>query len=168
MAAMVDGWEVLHQRCAGIDVGKTDCKVNIQVPGKGKRIRSEIRTFSTMTDDLLALRDWLPAEQITVVGMEATSSYWKPVFYVLEDVVECWLLNAQHIKNVPGRKTDVGDAQWICRLVRHGLVRPSFVPPPDIRQLRDLTRYRTQLGHELGRYIQRLEKFLEDTGMCAV
>jgi transposase len=165
MATVSEGWEVLHERCAGIDIGKADCKVNIQVPGKGGRIRSEVRTFSTMTDDLLELRAWLLAEGITVVGMEATSSYWKPVFYVLEDALECWLLNAQHIKNVPGRKTDVNDAQWICRLVRHGLVRPSFVPPPQVRQLRDTTRYRTQLNQELTRHIQRLEKFLEDAGI---
>ncbi|MEN3360354.1 MAG: transposase [Mycobacteriales bacterium] len=93
------------------------------------RRRVRVRTFSAMTRDLLAMRDWLLAEQVTVVGMEATGAYWKPVFYLLEHEVECWLLNARHMKAVPGRKTDVKDAEWIAQLVEHGLVRPSFVPP---------------------------------------
>jgi transposase len=90
----------------------------------------------------LQLRDWLASFAVTLVGMEATGVYWKPVYYMLEDDFELWLLNARHLKNVPGRKTDVKDAEWICRLVEHGLVRPSFVPPKEIRELRNLTRYR--------------------------
>jgi transposase len=90
----------------------------------------------------LALRDWLVAHGVTRVGMEATGVYWKPIFWVLEEAVECWLLNARHMRNVPGRKTDMADAEWICRLMEHGLVRASFVPPPEIRELRDLTRFR--------------------------
>ncbi|WP_413804555.1 IS110 family transposase [Streptomyces sp. OE57] len=157
--------DVVHERCAGIDIGKADVKVCVHVPGPGKRRRKEVRTFSTMTRDLLAMRDWLLAEGITVVGMEATGSYWKPVFYLLENDIECWLLNARHMKNVPGRKTDVADSEWICKMVEHGLVSPSFVPPPEIRQLRDLTRYRTEVIRERTREAQRLEKLLEDAGI---
>ncbi|MEU1520549.1 IS110 family transposase [Streptomyces sp. NPDC005811] len=157
--------DVVHERCAGIDIGKADVKVCVRVQGPGKRRRKEIRTFSTMTRDLLAMRDWLLAEQVTVVGMEATGSYWKPVFYLLENDIECWLLNARHMKNVPGRKTDVADSEWICKMVEHGLVRHSFVPPPAIRQLRDLTRYRTEVIRERTREAQRLEKLLEDSGI---
>ncbi len=91
---------------------------------------------------------------MTLVGMESTGVYWKPVYYVLEDAFECWLLNAQHLRNVPGRKTDVADATWICQLLEHGLVRPSFVPPKEIRDLRDLTRYRKVLINERGREAQ--------------
>ncbi|AEW93739.1 MULTISPECIES: IS110 family RNA-guided transposase [Streptomycetaceae] len=156
--------DVVHERCAGIDIGKADVKVCVRVPGPGKRRRKEVRTFSTMTRDLLAMRDWLIAEGITVVGMEATGSYWKPVFYLLENDIGTWLLNARHMKNVPGR-TDVADSEWICKMVEHGLVRPSFVPPPEIRQLRDLTRYRTEVIRERTREAQRLEKLLEDAGI---
>jgi transposase len=95
-----------------------------------------------MTHELLALRDWLSALGVTLVGMESTGVYWKPPFYVLEDAFECWVLNARHLRNVPGRKTDVKDAEWICQLVEHGLVLPSFIPAKPIRELRDLTRYR--------------------------
>ncbi|MCX4762434.1 IS110 family transposase [Streptomyces sp. NBC_01275] len=157
--------DVVHERCAGIDIGKADVKVCVRVPGPGKRRRKEIRTFLTMTSDLLAMRDWLLSEGVTVVGMEATGAYWKPVFYLLENDIECWLLNARHMKNVPGRKTDVADSEWICKMVEHGLVRPSFVPPPAIRQLRDLTRYRTEVIRERTREAQRLEKLLEDSGI---
>lgn len=156
--------DVTVQRCAGIDIGKADVKVCIRVPA-GSRRRSEVRTFSTMTGDLLALRDWLLAEQVTLVGMEATGSYWKPIFYLLERDIECWLLNARHMKAVPGRKTDVKDSEWIARLIEHGLVRPSFVPPRPIRELRDLTRYRTEVVRERTRQTQRLEKLLEDAGI---
>jgi transposase len=157
--------DVVYERCAGIDISKADVKVCIRVPGSGRRRRKEVRTFSTMTNDLLAMRDWLLSERVSVVGMEATGAYWKPVFYLLEHDVECWLLNARHMKAVPGRKTDVKDAEWIAELVEHGLVRPSFVPPEPIRQLRDLTRYRTEIVRERTREVQRLEKFLEDAGI---
>jgi transposase len=157
--------DVIHERCAGVDISKADVKVCVRVPGPGRRRRKEVRTFTTMTNDLLAMRDWLLAERVTVVGMEATGAYWKPVFYLLEHDMECWLLNARHMKAVPGRKTDVKDAEWIAELVEHGLVRPSFVPPEPIRQLRDLTRYRTEIVRERTREVQRLEKFLEDAGI---
>jgi len=157
--------EVIHERCAGIDISKIDVKVCIRVPGRGRQRRKEVRTFSTMTNDLLAMRDWLIAERITVAGMEATGCYWKPVFYLLEEHMDTWLLNARHMRNVPGRKTDVKDSEWIARLVEHGLVRPSFVPPEPIRHLRDLTRYRTELVREHTREAQRLEKLLEDAGI---
>src|SRR4029079_12180721 len=109
--------------------------------------------------------DWLTGHQVTVVGMEATGDYWKPVYYPLEDTFEVQLLNARHMRNVPGRKTDVADSAWIAQLIEHGLVRPSFVPPPPIRRLRDLTRYRTAVVQERTREIQRLEKVLEDAGI---
>ena len=157
--------DVVHERCAGIDISKADVKVCIRVPGAGRRRRVQVRTFSSMTRDLLAMRDWLLAEQVTVVGMEATGAYWKPVFYLREHDVECWLLNARHMKAVPGRKTDVKDAEWIAQLVEHGLVRPSFVPPEPVRQLRDLTRYRSEVVRERTREAQRLEKLLEDAGI---
>ncbi|MEU5324078.1 IS110 family transposase [Streptomyces sp. NPDC021056] len=159
--------DVIEERCGGADLGKTDVKVCIRVPGTGKRARYEVRTFSTMNDGLLELRDWLVDNRIARIGMEATASYWKPLFYLLEatEGIEPWLLNARHIKTVPGRKTDVKDCQWICKLVEHGLVRPSFVPPRDIRQLRDLTRYRTETVRDRARDVNRLAMFLEDTGI---
>jgi transposase len=159
--------DVLEERCGGADLSKTDVKVCIRVPGTGKRARYEVRTFSTMSDGLLELRDWLVENRITRIGMEATASFWKPLFYLLEatEGIEPWLLNAQHIKTVPGRKTDVKDCQWICRLVEYGLVRPSFVPPRDIRQLRDLTRYRTETVRDRARDVNRLAMFLEDAGI---
>ena len=132
----------LIERVAGLDVHKATVKACVRVPdGQGGR-RSEIRTFTTTTAGLLLLADWLASFQVSVVGMESTGVFWKPVYYLLEDAMTCWLLNAQHLKNVPGRKTVVADSVWICQLVEHGLVRPSFVPPRPIRQLRDLTRYR--------------------------
>jgi len=157
--------DVVHERCAGIDVSKADVKVCVRVPGSGARRRSEVRTYTSMTNDLLAMRDWLVAQGVTVVGMEATGAYWKPVFYLLEADMEVQLLNARHMRNVPGRKTDVADSEWIAKLVEHGLVRPSFVPPEPIRQLRDLTRYRTEVVRERVREAQRLEKLLEDAGI---
>ena len=146
---------------------QADVKVCVRVPGTGKRARYEVRTFSTMSDGLLELRDWLLQNGISRIGMEATASYWKPLFYLLEatEAIEPWLLNAQLIKTVPGRKTDVKDCEWICRLVEYGLVRPSFVPPRDIRQLRDLTRYRTETTRDRTRDVNRLSMFLEDTGI---
>lgn len=157
--------DVLVERCAGLDIGKVDLKACVRTPGNRGRRVSEVRTFPTTTRGLLALRDWLTATEVGVVGMESTGDYWKPVYYLLEDGFDCQLLNAHHIRNVPGRKTDVTDAGWIAQLVEHGLVRPSFVPPPPIRRLRDLTRYRTCLIRERVREAQRLEKLLEDAGI---
>jgi Transposase and inactivated derivatives len=157
--------DTVIERCAGIDIGKKTVAVTIRTPGNGKRRRTETRTFATMTRDVLALRDWLINERVQVAGMEATGDYWKPIYYLLEDALECWLLNAHHLKAVPGRKTDVKDSEWIAQLVEHGLVRPSFVPPPPIRELRDLTRYRKTVIEERTREVQRLEKVLEDAGI---
>jgi transposase len=158
--------EQLIERCAGLDVHKQSVTACVRVSGtrRGQR-RSHTRSFATTTKGLLALRDWLASHEVTVVGMESTGAYWKPVDYLLEDDVECWLLNARHLRNVPGRKTDIADAAWICQLVEHGLVRPSFVPPQPIRELRDLTRYRKTIIHERTREVQRLEKVLEDAGI---
>jgi transposase len=132
----------LIECCAGLDVHKASLTGCVRIAGAGGERLQETRTFATTTAGLVALADWLRSFGVTVVGMESTGVYWKPVFWMLEDEFECWLLNAQHLCNVPGRKTDVQDAEWICRLVEHGLVRPSFVPPKPIRELRDLTRYR--------------------------
>jgi transposase len=157
--------EVLVERCAGLDVGKADLKACVRVPGPRGGRRQQVKTFATTTGALLRLRDWLAGQQVTVVGMEATGDYWKPVYYVLEEIVEVQLLNAAHMHNVPGRKTDVTDSAWIAQLVEHGLVRASFVPPKPIRRLRDLTRYRAALTAERTREKQRLEKLLEDAGI---
>jgi transposase len=153
------------ERCAGLDVHKDSITACVRVPGGHGQRQQETRTFGTTTRSLLALRDWLAAGGVTVVAMESTGVYWKPVYYVLEDDFEPWLLNAHHLKAVPGRKTDIKDAEWICQLVEHGLVRASFVPPRDIRQLRDLTRYRKALIQERTREVQRLDKILQDAGV---
>ncbi len=154
--------DVLVERCAGLDVHKDTVVACVRTPGEGGKRQSQVRTFGTMTVDLLALRDWLVAMAVTRVGMESTGVYWKAPFYVLEDAAECWVLNARHMRNLPGRKSDVADAEWICQLVEHGLVRPSFVPPKPIRELRDLTRYRRDQIDERGREAQRLDKVLQD------
>ena len=140
-------------------------RVCVRVPGaKGKRVE-EFATFGTTTPDLLALADWLAAHGVTQVAMEGTGVYWKCVYYVLEEQFELWLVNAQHVKNVPGRKTDTSDAAWLCRLLEHGLLRKSFVPPREIRELRDLTRYRKALIRERASEVNRLHKVLEDAGV---
>ncbi len=160
--------EVLHARCAGLDISKKDAKVCVRVAGAGRRKTVEtVTTWSSMTSRVLALREHLAAEQVTCVVMEATGDYWKPFYYLLEDLpgVEVVLVNARHVKNLPGRKTDVADATWLAQLGAHGLVRGSFVPPEPIRQLRDLTRTRTSITRERSREIQRLEKLLEDAGI---
>ncbi len=162
---MVIRVECLVERCAGVDIGKADLKVCVRVPGSRGGRRSQTKTFATTTSALLQLRQWLVDQRVTVVAMEATGDYWKPVYYLLEDQFEVQLLNAAHMRNVPGRKTDVSDAGWIAQLVEHGLVRPSFVPPPPIRRLRDLTRYRSALIGERTREKQRVEKVLEDAGI---
>src|SRR5215218_2154990 len=157
--------ERILERCCALDVHKNQVTACVHVPDQeGKR--SELRAqFQTMTAELLALRDWLQGLGVTLVGMEATGVYWKPVYYVLEDDFELWLLNARHLKNVPGRKTDVKDAEWICQLLEHGLVRPSFVPPKEIRELRNLTRYRKRQIEERAEEVQRLEKVLQEAGI---
>ncbi len=130
-----------------------------------KRKTPITRSFSTMTSDLRALRDWLVAEQATHAAMESTGVYWKPVYNVLEDTLNIVLGNAREIKNLPGRKTDVEDAQWIANLLRHGLIRPSFIAPRDIRDLRDLTRYRRKLVQCVSSERCRVQKILEDANI---
>jgi transposase len=157
--------ERILERCAALDVHKQQVTACAHMPDREGR-RSELRAeFSTVTSELLALRDWLQGLGVTHVAMEATGVYWKPVYYLLEDDFELWLVNAQHVKNVPGRKTDVQDAQWLYRLLEHGLVRASFVPPKPIRELRDLTRYRKSLTWERQREANRLQKVLEDANI---
>lgn len=157
--------ERVIERCCGLDVHKSSVTACVQVPAEVGERQQQIREFATTTRGLLHLRDWLASFEVELVGMEATGVYWKPVYYMLEDDFECWLLNARHLKNVPGRKTDVKDAEWICQLVEHGLVRPSFVPPKEIRELRNLTRYRKAQIEERTREVQRLDKVLQDAGI---
>lgn len=159
--------EVVHPRCAGIDVSKRDAKVCVRGAGTGRRkASSTVTTWGAVTNQVLALRDHLVEAKVTLVVMEATSDYWKPFYYLLEDgPFEVMLVNARHAKNLPGRKTDVSDAAWLAELGAHGLVRGSFVPPEPIRQLRDLTRTRTSVARARGQEVQRLEKLLEDAGI---
>jgi transposase len=159
--------EVVHVRCAGLDVSKKDAKVCVRVAGTGRRKTMEtVTTWGSMTNQVLVLREHLIGEGVTCAVMEATGDYWKPFYYLLEDAgFEVLLVNARHVKNLPGRKTDVSDATWLAQLGAHGLVRGSFVPPEPIRHLRDLTRARTAITRERGREVQRLEKLLEDAGI---
>jgi transposase len=159
--------EVIHARCAGIDIGKRFAKVCVRVQGSGRRkTTNEVTDWGAMTADVLALRDYLVDEHVTCVVMEATGEYWKPFYYVLEDAgFDLILANARHVKNIPGRKSDVSDATWLAELCAHGLVRSSFVPPEPIRRLRDLTRMRSAMARERAREISRLEKALEDPGI---
>lgn len=156
--------ETLFERVAGLDVHKDTVVACVRVV-EGRQVHEELAEWGTTTNELLGLRDWLEAHRVEVVGMESTGVYWKPVFYALEDIAECWLLNARHLRNVPGRKTDMADAAWIAKLVQHGLVRPSFVPPKPIRELRNLTRYRKAQIQERTREAQRLDKVLQDAGI---
>ena len=159
--------DVLHPRCAGVDVSKRDAKVCVRIADGGRaKAKSTVTTWGSVTNQVLALRDHLISEQVTLVVMEATSDYWKPFYYLLEDgPFDVMLVNARHVKNLPGRKSDVSDAAWLAQLGAHGLVRGSFVPPEPIRQLRDLTRTRTTITRDRAREIQRLEKLLEDAGI---
>lgn len=159
--------DIEAQRCAGIDIGKAEVVVAVHTPGPAGGRHRQVRTYTTMTRELLMLRDWLVELGVTRVGMEATGVYWKPVFYLLEDAVdECWLLNPQHVKaRRRGRKTDVIDAEWICQMTEHGLVAPSLVPPPPVRRLRQLTRRRATLVAERTREKNRMQAMLEDAGI---
>jgi transposase len=161
----VSGVDVVVDRVAGLDIGKESVTVCVRVPGTGARRVSETRTYSTMTRQIQRMAEWLDECGVELAAMESTATYWKPVFYCLEEHTETWLLNAAHIKAVPGRKSDVRDAEWIARLVEHGLVSPSFVPPPEIRRLRNLTRYRLQLTGDRTREATRVEKLLEDASI---
>ena len=159
--------ELVHPRCAGLDVSKRDAKVCVRIAGVGRAgSTSTVTTWGSVTNQVLALREHLIAEQVTLVVMEATGDYWKPFYYLLEDApFEVALVNARHVKNLPGRRSDVSDAAWLAQLGAHGLVRGSFVPPEPIRVLRDLTRTRTTIVRQRAREIQRLEKLLEDAGI---
>lgn len=157
--------EVLVARAAGLDVHKDSIVACVRLAGEGGTLTEQVRTFGTMSGDLAELADWLAEHQVSRVGMESTGMYWRAPYFVLEDRFDVQVLNAQHIHNVPGRKTDVQDAQWIARLVQYGLVRGGFVPPPQIRQLRTLTRYRRTQTEERVREAQRLEKVLQDAGL---
>jgi transposase len=157
--------EVVYERVAGLDIGKATLTACMRIPGANGRRVSEVRTYPTMTRSLQAMRDWLVGNGVTIVAMESTSTYWKGAFYCLEEVMTAWLLNAAQIKAMPGRKTDVRDAEWIAQLLEFGLVSPSFVPPPEIRRLRLLTRYRVQLMGDRTRDTTRLELMLEDSSI---
>jgi transposase len=156
--------EVLHPRCAGLDVHKDSVVACVRIASE-QSVKQEVRTFGTTTTSLEELADWLRAQGCTHAAMEATGIYWKPVWHVLEDVVELVLANAAHIKNVPGRKTDVNDATWIADLLAHGLIRGSFVPEASIQELRALTRTRKQLVREKAAHVQRIQKTLEDANL---
>jgi transposase len=153
--------ETIIERGCGLDVHKETVVVCIM----GTGVRKEIRTYTTMTNDLLRLKGWLQETGITHVAIESTGVYWKPVFNILEDDVEVILVNARHVKNVPGRKTDVQDSEWLCRLLRSGLLKGSFIPPRGIRELRDLTRYKRKLIQTIVAEKQRVEKVLEDANI---
>jgi transposase len=153
--------DIIVDRGCGLDVHKETVVACIM----GSGIKKEIRTYSTMTNDLLRLKGWLSDQGITHVAMESTGVYWKPIFNILEDKFEVILVNARHIKNVPGRKTDVKDSEWLCKLLRNGLVKGSFVPPKEIRELRDLTRYRRKLVQAISAEKNRVQKVLEDANI---
>ena len=158
--------DLVHERAAGLDISKSDAKVAIRSPGKrAGTFTTDVTTWGSTTNQILALRDMLVAAKVTTVVMEATSDYWKPFFYLFEDVLPVMLVNAKAARNIPGRKTDVSDASWLAQLGAHGLLRPCFVPPPPIRVLRDLTRARTIATNDRTREVHRLEKFLESTGI---
>ena len=139
--------------------------VCVRRSGAAGQVHQEVRTFGTMTRDLLALSDWLTTQEVTHVAMESTGVYWKPIFNILENQFQVILVNAQHIKHMPGRKTDVKDCEWIAQLLQLGLLRASFVPPRPVRELRDLTRQRAQLVQERARTANRIQKVLEDANL---
>ncbi len=156
--------EVLSPKCAGLDVHR-DTVVACSRIASGDEVKREVRTFGTTTKELMALSAWLAEHGVTHVAMEATGVYWRPVWHVLEGDFELVLANAMHIKNVPGRKTDVSDAMWIADLLAHGLIRASFVPPEPVQDLRALTRTRKQLVRERASHVQRIDKILQDANL---
>lgn len=156
--------EELLEQCCGIDVHRDSLTACIMVNERGK-VRKEIRTYTTMTDDIEALGVWLRDNGIKQVGIESTGIYWKPIFNILDGEFEIILANARNIKNVPGRKTDVKDSEWICKLLKNGLVEKSFIPPEDMRHLRNFTRYRKKIVEEITREKNRIIKLLEDANI---
>ncbi len=157
--------EQVFERAAGLDVHKVTVAACVRVPGPQGQRAQHVKTFGTTTAELCALRDWLATQGVTHVAMESTGVYWKPIYYLLEAQFTCLLVNAAHIKQVPGRKTDIQDCVWIAQLLEHGLLRGSFVPPAPIRDLRDLTRYRKALIQDRTREANRLHKVLQDAGI---
>lgn len=158
--------EIVHERAVGMDISKSDAKVCVRVPGsKPGTFKNTVTTWGSTTNQILALREYLESQRVGTVVMEATSDYWKPFYYVLEETLPVMLVNAHDVKNLQGHKTDVADAKRLARLASNGLLRASFVPPEPIRVLRDLTRTRTKVTQDRTREIQRLEKFLESTGI---
>src|SRR5438128_76573 len=155
-----EAMEIIYVCCCGLDVhAKTVVACMVK---QGKK---EVRTFSTMTDDLLRMSDWLVSEGCSIAAIESTGVYWKPVFNLLEGNIEVLLVNARHYKGIPGRKTDVKDCEWLADLLRHGLLKPSFIPPLEIRELRELTRYRQQLVKELATIANRVQKLIESANI---
>ena len=152
--------QIIHPCCCGVDVHTKTVVACLIKQGK-----KQVRTFSTMTDDLLAMSDWLVAEGCTHVAIESTGVYWKPVFNLLEGVLEVILVNARHVKAVPGRKTDVRDCEWLADLLRHGLLKASFIPPLYIREIRELTRYRQTLVKEQTAVANRVQKLIESANI---
>ena len=153
--------DIVVEKGAGLDVHQETVVATIDGPG----ITKETRTYGAVTNELIRLRDWLKENGITHVAMESTGIYWKPVFNILEEDFEVILVNARHIKYVPGRKTDVSDSEWLCKLLRNGLLKGSFIPPQDMRELRDLTRYRKKLTQSVSAEKNRVQKTLEDANI---
>lgn len=160
-----EAMERIIERCARLDVHKATVAVCVRVPEPTGECVQHVQTFGTMTAEWLALRDWLTAYGVTDVAMESTDVYWKPIYYVLEEAVTFLLVNAAHMRNVPGWKTDVQDCVWIAQLLEHGLLRGSFMPPVPIQELGDLTRSPKTLIQERAREVQRVHKILEDAGV---
>jgi transposase len=157
--------QVMYSQCAGLDVHKASVVACVMITGNDGRVESKTRTFGTVTADVLAMSDWLREQQVTHIAMESTGVYWKPVYHLLEGNFELLVVNAHHVKALPGRKTDVKDAEWICDLLRHGLLRGSFIPTRPQRQLRELTRHRTNLVERRAQVINELQKCLESTNI---
>jgi transposase len=157
--------QLIHSRCAGLDVHKATVVACVMITGADGTLSAETKTFGTMTKDLLELGDWLKGHQITHAAMESTGSYWKPVYNLLEGQMELLVVNAHHIKAVPGRKTDVKDAEWIADLLRHGLLRGSFIPPKPQRELRELVRHRANLVGRRAQSVNELQRTLESTNI---
>ena len=157
--------EAMIERCAGLDVHQKTVVACVLYGSLDKRPKKEIKTFPTNTSGLLNLSDWLTSMQVTDVVMESTGVYWKPIWNILEENFQLILANAKHVKNVPGRKTDVKDAEWLAKLLRSGLIESNFVPPEEIRDLRDLTRYRTKLVQTCTQEKNRIHKILQDANI---
>src|SRR6266571_6524275 len=157
--------DIVHDRCCGLDIHKKTVVACLIAPGPDGKPKKEIRSFGTMTGDLLGMADWLTRAGCTHVAMESTGVYWKPIFNVLEGLLRVILVNARHIKAVPGRKTDVRDCEWLADLLRHGLVKASFIPPLEIRELRELTRYRQTLVTDHTAVANRIQKLIESANI---